>query len=239
VTFPAGRLHARDVALTFLPHVAFRRSAVIFLCLASAERGGAGQSGYIHIAFAFQGLTNVNPEDLHSLLLQELGDEIRRRREPEHLYTAAAVGAFGAVAWGVATIATVQNANMSPVYLHPAIVAAVGCILLAFALIAKVVREHRRYARLRREQIRIANWLADACSGSFHHQLPPGLQNGATAGCGYLGSILVIVSSAGLAAAFCVSVWLWSTSRNTQEPTNRPDMPNKALQQNRDDVLRN
>jgi hypothetical protein len=33
-------------------------------------------------------------------LLSEVTNELRSRRDPEHLYTAAAIGGFGAVTWG-------------------------------------------------------------------------------------------------------------------------------------------
>ena len=38
-------------------------------------------------------------KDVLLALLPEIGSALRARSEPEHLYTAAALGGFGAVAW--------------------------------------------------------------------------------------------------------------------------------------------
>ena len=64
--------------------------------------------------------------NLQSKLLSEISAELRSRRDPEHLYTAASVGAFGAVAWGVAALGAGQPqfVPMSPT--HPALVGGLG-----------------------------------------------------------------------------------------------------------------
>lgn len=151
----------------------------------------------------------LSPQDFQQMIFAELSEEIRSRREPEHLYTAAAIGAFGAIAWGVATIATVTT-NKNPVafYQHPALVAAGACVILTVAVIAKIVREHKKYVDLRREQIKLAQSLAESCSFD-RSNLPPGLHVGKESGPGYLWSTGVVVCAAVGAIAFCVSVWMF------------------------------
>jgi hypothetical protein len=51
----------------------------------------------------------MSREDILLAMLTELGQQERSRRDPEHIFTAAVIGAFGAIAWGVATIATVTT----------------------------------------------------------------------------------------------------------------------------------
>jgi hypothetical protein len=45
---------------------------------------------------------DVNSKDIELLLaiLAELGEELQKRRDPEYVFTAAAVVSFGAVSWG-------------------------------------------------------------------------------------------------------------------------------------------
>jgi hypothetical protein len=142
-----------------------------------------------------------------SLLLQEVGAELRSRREPEHLYTAALIGALGAVAWGVATIATIGGISRILWWKHPAIVGASACWLIALAIWAKVKREHKEYAKLRAEHVRLAAQFATQ-AGLEQKQLPVGLQSGGGSGDGYVYSGVVILASALAASLFCITVWL-------------------------------
>jgi hypothetical protein len=141
-----------------------------------------------------------------SLLLQEVGTELRSRREPEHLYTAALVGALGAVAWGAATIATMQNVERIPFWKHPAIVGAFACVVIAAAVWIKIRREHKVYVELRGEQIRLAGLFA-AQAGLAPDQLPAGLRTGAVSGNGHLHSGVIVFASAIASFAFCIAVW--------------------------------
>ena len=88
-------------------------------------------------------------QDLEVLLALnvELQTELRARRDSEHLYTAAFIGASGAVAWGVATIATVQGSEFSLV--HPAIAGLLMIWLMAVAIAIKSYREHLVHRSLR------------------------------------------------------------------------------------------
>ena len=142
-----------------------------------------------------------------SMLLQEVGAELRARREPEHLYTAALVGALGAVAWGVATIASVPGAKTIPWWRHPALAGALVCTIFAVAVWFKVRREHDQYIDLRADQVRIAGLVGEVAAVK-QDELPAGLRTGGKAGSGYLYSAAVIAASAVAAIYFCVSVWL-------------------------------
>ena len=142
-----------------------------------------------------------------SILLQEVSAELRARRDPEHLYIAAIVGALGAVAWGVATIATVTDCTLIPWFRHPALVGALACVVMAFGVWVKVQREHRVYAKLRTEHVRLAAMVAIE-AGIQQSELPVGLRCNATAGKGYLYSVLVIVTSVFASVFFCIAVWL-------------------------------
>lgn len=146
-----------------------------------------------------------NPQTFRQLLFTDLGEEIRSRREPEHLYTAAAIGAFGAVTWGIATIATVSPSKPVSFFWHPAFVAIVACVVLSGVVISKIVREHRNYTVLRREQISIAQSLAKSCGFEINN-LPKRLQPGSEDGIGYMWSIVVVVGAAIGAILFCFSI---------------------------------
>jgi hypothetical protein len=158
------------------------------------------------------GVKPVSPPDEQtrlsaiSLLLQEVGTELRSRREPEHLYTAALVGALGAVAWGAATIATVQNVETIPFWKHPAIVGAFACVVIAVAVWIKVRKEHKGYVELRGEHIRLAGLFATQ-AGLEQDQLPAGLRTGTVSGNGHVYSGIVIFASAIASFAFCIAVW--------------------------------
>jgi hypothetical protein len=150
----------------------------------------------------------MSKEDVLVAMLAELGQEERSRRDPEHIFTAAVIGAFGAIAWGVATIATVTIQQPVRWFQHPAIVAAAGCFVLAVAVIAKIVREHAVYCDIRREQVAIAHKLANLC-GLDVAELPRGFQLVDEARPGYWLSINLVFWAALAAVLFCISVWLF------------------------------
>ena len=143
-----------------------------------------------------------------TFLLQEVGTEIRSRRDPEHLYTAALVGALGAIAWGVATIATITDKQI-PFWRHPALIGVLACVLMAWSVWCKVKREHEIYAELRLEQVRLVNlWVS--VSGVQEKEIPPGLRIGSAAGRGHTYSGRIIGVSALVSSLFCLAVWLKS-----------------------------
>jgi hypothetical protein len=131
-------------------------------------------------------------------LLTDLTVELRARREPEYLYTAAALGSFGAVAWGVAALSSTKTLGGRPWWIHPAVVASVGTIPVAAAVITKIIIEHSHYKGLREELARISGYIADALAKQ-PNVLPTGLVSPEPRK-GYLWSICVVGVSA-LAAA--------------------------------------
>ena len=141
-----------------------------------------------------------------SVLVASIGAEVRARRDAEHTYTAATVAATGAVAWGVAATAAVDDRSGIPWWRHPALAGALICLMCAGAVWLKICREHQLYYRLRLEQFRLATSLAEA-SGLEQIELPPGLRKGAIVGSGHLfsGAILAALSIA--AVLFCLTVW--------------------------------
>ncbi len=146
-----------------------------------------------------------NHKDLQLVLLKELGDALRARSEAEHLYTAAAVAGFGAVAWGVAALQPERYAGRA-FYLRPAWVAAVGILIVAAFIVAKILREHGIYAMTKKEQARIAAQLAslEGAAGII-----PEYMLKEDAGPGYKGSRRIVIAAAAVAAGFCLSlVWL-------------------------------
>ena len=82
-------------------------------------------------------------------LSNEIQTELRARRDAEHLYTAAFVGASGAVAWGVATIAAITNPTFD--WIHPAIAGLSMIWLIAIAIAVKTLREHLVHRDLRKQ----------------------------------------------------------------------------------------
>jgi uncharacterized membrane protein len=143
-------------------------------------------------------------DDLLFAALQDLGEEVRKRRDSEYIYTAAAVGSFGAVSWGVASLSTAASQRIVSAWATPASVAAIGTGLLAAAVVHKIYRDHDAYAGLRGEQVRIVKLLAgrlgvrDEDLPKQYREVGPGL--------GYLWSMTVVLVAAIGAIAFCLSV---------------------------------
>lgn len=143
-------------------------------------------------------------DDLLLAALQDLGEEVRKRRDPEYIYTAAAVGSFGAVSWGVASLSTATSQRVVSGWATPASVAAIGTGLLAAAVIHKIYRDHDAYAGLRNEQVKIAGLLATKL-GVNVKDLPKQYRE-VGRGLGYLWSMAVVLVAAIGAVAFCLSV---------------------------------
>lgn len=138
-------------------------------------------------------------------LFQNLCAELRARRDAEHLYTAALVGALGAVSWGVATLATTSS-SAAPYWRHPALAGALACFLMAAGVLAKIYREHTVYVRLRLEQVTLVTLFA-ASAGVPEKELPVGLRPGGKAGKGYRYSCAIVILSTIGAIYFCLTVW--------------------------------
>jgi len=147
-------------------------------------------------------LPSSDQKDLQLVLLTEMGHATRARSEPEHLYTAAALGSFAALAWGVAALHP-ETYSVRPLWSRPAMVAAIGVALVASGVVIKIVREHGKFAEIKSEQARIAARLASlpGAAGIIPERiLSP------VAGKGYLYSIAVVVLPAIAAICFCMAV---------------------------------
>jgi hypothetical protein len=144
--------------------------------------------------------TSQDKQSLLLVLLKEQCDAMRARSEAEHLYTAAAVGSFGAVAWGVAALPSRYSGR---VLMLPAIVAAIGIMAVAVLISIKIVGEHREYETAKRVRVTIAqglDGLADNAGTIPDYMLKP------KEGLGYRGSVWIVVGAALMAAGFCVSI---------------------------------
>jgi hypothetical protein len=135
-------------------------------------------------------------------LLSDMGSEVRSRREPESILTAAFVAASGAVAWGVAAL----NVKDSIAWcFHPAVVGALGIIFLAIAMIMKIKREYRTYEKARAEQGRLAEQLVELL-GEDKSMLPEGLAD-PVARSGHRYSIGIVIAAGVAASLFCLSIY--------------------------------
>jgi hypothetical protein len=144
--------------------------------------------------------------------LAEHGEELRSRREPEYIYTAAAIGSFGAVAWGIAALAAAN----APTRL-PAIVAAVGVFVVALTVVAKSWREHLRHEQQRIQMAaiiaRIEQSLVDDVT-SLGKAEAVGAPRGFVRRCealllsrgGYFWSLIILFAGAAGAIGFCLAV---------------------------------
>jgi hypothetical protein len=138
------------------------------------------------------------------ILLQELGASLRARSEPEHLYTAAAFGSFGAVAWGVAAL-NPHDYLSRPILTRPATVAALGIFFVASSVITKIRREHNKFTEIKKQYSMIAARLKALPNGDDvipSNWIEP-------AGEGHHYSEWVVILAAGAAIAFCLSLVGW------------------------------
>ena len=146
---------------------------------------------------------HIPDKDVLLALLSEIGCELRARSEPEHLYTAAAVGSFGAVAWGVAALQPDKYFGR-PWYWRPAMVAVIGILVVAALIAKKICREHKVYSEAKKEQARVAQFVAaldDKIKVVPDYMLKD-------AGSGFFWSLMVVCGSAVAASCFCLSlVW--------------------------------
>jgi len=140
-------------------------------------------------------------------LFAQITDELRSRRQAEYVYTGAALGSFGAVAWGVAALVAAARPS-SPKYwlFQPPIVAALGSLVVAVAVIFKICADHGNYAKLMTELGKYSKRVAAV----FHVDYLSKDLTEAKAGPGYRSSIYIVIAGALLAIAFSLSVW-WTS----------------------------
>ena len=140
------------------------------------------------------------------VLLQELGSEIRSRRDPEHTYTAAALGSFAAIVGGVAAVTALANVSAVPFWRHPALIGAVVCAVLSVLVVRKIERECVIYAALRQEQFKLVEMLREDANLKAE-QIPAGLKSSAPTPSGHSYSTSLVNGAAIAAGAFCLAVW--------------------------------
>jgi hypothetical protein len=131
-------------------------------------------------------------KDILLTLFAECSAAMRERSQAEYLYTAAAAANFGAVCWGVAALQAAL----------PTKVAAIGILVTAAIVTAKIWTQHRRYAEFIKERARIAELLSTLPGASG--AISPVFRN-AEAGRGALYSIAVLWGFGAAAFLFCTS----------------------------------
>lgn len=100
-----------------------------------------------------------NNKGLLLTLLSEIGAQKRQRSESQHIYSAAALGSFGAVTWGVAAL---QPTNFKDrVLTHPALIAALGVLLVALVVIAKIRNDNETWGKIKADEARVAKLLSE------------------------------------------------------------------------------
>ena len=147
-------------------------------------------------------MTEFDRQSLLQTLLQELTAAMRLRSEPEHLYTAASVAGFGAVAWESPSLqisfpATQTNGSVWPLW-----TAAIGVFFSAAIVIYKIIREHKSYERFQAARSNVTKRLSELPGAEG---LVPKIMLSETSGNGYLYSILLVAISAIGAIGFCAA----------------------------------
>lgn len=137
--------------------------------------------------------------EFRGILFAEWGADLRAKSEHEHLYAAAAMGGFGAVAWGIAALQPGKYLA-TEAYLRPAVVAAIGTFTLAVAIVVKIYRDHGMYAKGKAKQ----NEIATAINSDYGQIVPEVMLS--RSGNGYLYSIAVVIIAGLAAVGFCLSV---------------------------------
>lgn len=135
-------------------------------------------------------------------LLTEQCESMRARSEPEHLYTAAAVGSFGAVAWGVAAL-NPDKYMQRALLLRPAFIAFVGILLVAELIRRKIVREHKEFEKAKKARAATAKKLNELVGDKA---LVPDYMMSEQEGMGYRGSMWIVIGAAIVSSLFCLSL---------------------------------
>ncbi|MDR3461156.1 MAG: hypothetical protein P4L76_02435 [Beijerinckiaceae bacterium] len=134
-------------------------------------------------------------------LIAELGALLRDKSQAEHFYTAAAIGSFGALCWGVAALP--PDIYKTKFITHPAMAAALNIIIVALLVIIKIKREHTKYASFKISQTDVATALENSL-GNRGVIPPPMMIPGKMRG--YLYSIIVLAGAALGGVIFCFSI---------------------------------
>ena len=134
--------------------------------------------------------------DLLSLYV-DIRQELRSRREPEYLYTGAAIAAYGAVAWGIAVVAA--GSQFVPI-VRTIKAAIMFCGLICITVIAKITREHLVYRKIFKRMRTVIEELKTSS------QTEAFLPKAKGAKWGFLWSIAIVLAGALGAIWFCRSL---------------------------------
>ena len=140
--------------------------------------------------------------ELDLALVSILANSFLQRSQPEYILTAAALGAFGALDWGVAALHPGDFLDR-PWCKRPAGVAAIGIALIASTTCVKIWREWKKYGEIKQQQATIFRRLA-IDEQTIRENIPPTMLT--RAGCGFLYSIALVAVAAAATIAFCVSL---------------------------------
>ena len=114
----------------------------------------------------------------------------------------AAVAGFGAVSWGVASFRPAKLTDQ--IWSHPALIAAIGVCFVAASIIFKILYEHNKYRKTRKDEAKIAKKLA-ALTGDA--DIVPEYVTSGKVGKGAWVSAGVVAIAAIAAIAFCLAVF--------------------------------
>ena len=145
-------------------------------------------------------VTKKEHKDILIALLAELGAAKRARSEPEYIFTAAAVGTFGALCWGVATLSRSDFLDMF--WTHPALIAFGYIIGVSIALTAKIYNDHGKFMATRDDQANVARNLNEIAPDL----VPLSLRSPPSKAIGFLYTLGFLWVAAAFSAAFCFRI---------------------------------
>jgi hypothetical protein len=96
-----------------------------------------------------------------------------------------------------------EKYNQRELYLRPAGLAAIGIFLIAGAVVAKIIREHKKFAALKAAQNAVYKKLKEHLPDS---SITPDQMFSDQAGRGYIWSLAVVIAAALAGIGFCLSV---------------------------------
>jgi hypothetical protein len=128
----------------------------------------------------------------------EINMQIRARRLAEYTYTAAAVAAFGALAWGVAAVSSQIDKRT------PALAAVIATILIVIAVFLKIMDEHFKHFKLSKEAFKLAEKIREAYE--ITDGMPSDFTKPVTPGSGHIYSAVVLEVGGFGAILFCLSI---------------------------------
>ena len=142
-------------------------------------------------------MSSESRQQLLLVLLQEVTAAMRLQSEPEHLYTAASIAGFGAVAWGVASLDMTKHPSSIPL-----LVAAGGVLITALLVIVKLWHAHNHYSKFNDARIDVMRRLSNL--NRDKNVFPPMMLEGKP-GWGFAISISIVGVTGAAAVAFCLA----------------------------------